>query len=150
MDNQEGILQNSDLKRYSGRLNLKPKSINDKLNVAFNLTATKLENSRPDARNVVGNMLTLNPTDAVYVNGQPNVNLSNDAVNPLISQRIYSDETTNNRILANISPSYEFIKGLTFKFNLGVDYSMSQRDIQVLPYTSATIQPKYFEQHCYE
>ncbi|MBW1655154.1 SusC/RagA family TonB-linked outer membrane protein [Flavobacterium quisquiliarum] len=138
MDNQEGIFQNSDLKRYSGRLNLNQKGLNDKLNIAFNLTATKLENSRPDAREVVGNMLTLNPTDAVYVNGQPNVNLSNDAVNPLIKQRIYSDETNNNRILANISPSYEFIKGLTYKFNLGVDYSMSERDIQVLPYTSAT------------
>lgn len=137
-DNQEGILQNSDLKRYSGRLNLNQKAFDDKFNVAFNLTGTKLENSRPDARNVVGSMLTMNPTDAMYVNGQPNVNLSNDILNPLISQRIYSDETNNNRILANIAPSYEFIKGLTYKFNLGVDYSISERDIQVLPYTSAT------------
>lgn len=138
MDNQEGVLRNSDLKRYSGRLNLNQKAFDDKFNVAFNLTATKLENSRPDARSIVGNMLTMNPTDAVYVNGEPNVNLSNDVLNPLISERIYSDETNNNRILANISPSYEFIKGLTYKFNLGVDYSMSERDIQVLPYASAT------------
>lgn len=138
VDNQQGVLQNSDLKRYSGRLNLNQKALNDKFNVAFNLTATKLENSRPDARGVVGNMLTMNPTDAVYVNGEPNVNLSNDVLNPLISQRLYSDETNNNRILANIAPSYEFIKGLTYKFNLGVDYSMSERDIQVLPYRSAT------------
>jgi len=138
VDNQEGVLQNSDLKRYSGRLNLNQKAFDDKFNVAFNMTATKLENSRPDARGIVGSMLTMNPTDAISVNGEPNVNLSNDAVNPLISQRIYSDETNNNRILANIAPSYEFIKGLTYKFNLGVDYSMSERDIQVLPYTSAT------------
>ncbi|MFD2941931.1 SusC/RagA family TonB-linked outer membrane protein [Flavobacterium notoginsengisoli] len=138
VDNQQGVLQNSDLKRYSGRLNLNQKALNDKFNVAFNLTATKLDNSRPDARTVVGNMLTMNPTDAVYVNGEPNLNLSNDVLNPMISQRLYSDETINNRILANISPSYEFVKGLTYKFNLGVDYSMSQRDIQVLPYASAT------------
>lgn len=138
VDNQKGILYNSDLKRYSGRLNLNQKSLNDKFNVAFNLTATKLENARPDARNVVGSMLTMNPTDAVYVDGELNTNLSNDVVNPLISQRIYSDETNNNRILANIAPSYEFIKGLTYKLNIGVDYSMSERDIQVLPYTSAT------------
>ncbi|MFA9191805.1 TonB-dependent receptor [Flavobacterium sp. FZUC8N2.13] len=138
VDNQEGILNNSDLKRYSGRLNLNQKALNDKFNIAFNLTGTKLENSRPDARSIVGNMQTMNPTDAVYVNGEPNVNLSNDVLNPLISQRIYSDETNNNRILANIAPSYEFIKGLTYKFNLGVDYSMSERDVQVLPYTSAT------------
>ncbi|MEO7976583.1 TonB-dependent receptor [Flavobacterium sp.] len=138
IDNQEGIFENSDLKRYSGRLNLNQKAFNDKFNVAFNLTATKLENSRPDIRNIVGNMLTMNPTNAVYVNGEPNVNLSNNVVNPLISQRIYSDETNNNRILANIAPSYEFIKGLTYKFNLGVDYSMSERDIQLMPYTSST------------
>lgn len=138
VDNQEGILRNSDLKRYSGRLNLSQKALNDKFNITFNLTGTKLENERPDARTIVGNMLTMNPTDAVYVNGQPNVNLSNDILNPLISERNYSDVTNNNRILANISPSYEFIKGLTYKFNLGVDYSMSERDIQVLPYASAT------------
>ena len=134
VDNQEGIFQKSDLKRYSGRLNLNQKALNDKFNVAFNMTATKLENSRPDTRGIVGNMLTMNPTDAVYVTGEPNVNLSNNVLNPLINQRIYSDETNNNRILANIAPSYEFIKGLTYKFNLGVDYSMSERDIQQTPY----------------
>ncbi|PAM93921.1 SusC/RagA family TonB-linked outer membrane protein [Flavobacterium sp. IR1] len=137
-DNQEGVLRNSDLKRYSGRLNLTQKALDDKLNVAFNMTATKLENSRPDARTVVGNMLTMNPTDAPYVNGEPNVNLSNDVLNPFISESIYSDEANNNRILANISPSYEIVKGLTYKFNLGVDYSSSDRDIQVLPYRTAT------------
>lgn len=138
VDNQEGVLRNSDLKRYSGRLNLNQKAFDDKFNIAFNLTGTKLENARPDARTIVGNMLTMNPTDAVYVNGQPNTDLSNDAVNPLINEEIFSDETNNNRILANIAPSYEFIKGLTYKFNLGVDYSMSERDIQVLPYRTAT------------
>jgi len=140
VDNQEGILGNSNLKRYSGRLNLNQKALDDKFNVAFNMTATKFENARPDARTIVGNMLTMNPTDAISINGEPNVNLSNNVLNPLISQRIYSDETTNNRILANIAPSYEFIKGLTYKFNLGVDYSMSERDVQVMPYTSATNQ----------
>lgn len=138
VDNQQGILRNSDLKRYSGRLNLNQKALNDKFNVAFNMTASKLDNARPDAAGIVGNMLTMNPTDAVYVNGQLNNDLSNDVVNPLINQRIYSDETNNNRILANITPSYEFIKGLTYKFNLGVDYSMAERDIQILPYKMET------------
>ncbi|MCR4031367.1 MULTISPECIES: SusC/RagA family TonB-linked outer membrane protein [Flavobacterium] len=138
VDNQQGVLQNSDLKRYTGRLNLNQKALNDKFNIAFNMTASKVDNARPDARTVVGNMLTMNPTDAVYVNGQPNLNLSNDILNPMISQSLYSDKAINNRILANISPSYEFLKGLTYKFNLGVDYSMAERDIQVLPYASAT------------
>src|SRR5690606_23824446 len=71
-------------------------------------------------------------------NGVPTVNLSNDAFNPLISETIYGDFTNNNRILANISPSIEFIKGLTYKLNLGVDYSSTNRDIQNRPYSTET------------
>lgn len=138
VDDQQGLLRNSNLKRYSGRLNLNQKAFNDRFNVAFNMTATKLENRRPDSRSIVGNMLTMNPTDAILVNGEPNVNLSNDILNPLISERNYLDFTNNNRILANIAPSFEIAKGLTYKFNLGVDYSSTDRDIQVRPYTSST------------
>ncbi len=137
-DDQEGILRNSNLKRYSGRLNLSQKALDDKFNVTFNMTATKLDNTRPDARSIVGNMLTMNPTDAPYTNGVPTTTLSNDVVNPLISEKIYGDFTNNNRILANISPSYEILKGLTYKLNLGVDYSLTDRDIQNIPYTTET------------
>tara|TARA_R110000868_G_scaffold86347_8_gene242214 strand:+ start:9387 stop:12353 length:2967 start_codon:yes stop_codon:yes gene_type:complete len=138
VDDQEGILRNSNIKRYSGRLNLTQKSIDDKFTVVFNLTATKLDNTRPDSRAVVNNMLTINPTDPAYTNGVPTAVLSNDVFNPLIGETIYGDFTNNNRILANISPSFEIIKGLTYKLNLGVDYSSTDRDIQSIPYTTAT------------
>lgn len=138
VDDQEGILRNSNLKRYSGRLNLTQKAFDDKFKVSFNLTATKLENIRPDSRSVVNNMLQMNPTDAAYTDGAPTVNLSNDVFNPLISETIYGDFTNNNRILANIAPSFEIIKGLTYKLNLGVDYSSTDRDIQSKPYSTAT------------
>lgn len=138
VDDQQGILRNSNLKRYSGRLNLTQKAIDDKLNVTFNLTATKLDNTRPNARSVVGNMLSLNPTDAPYVNGVLQGNLSNDVLNPFIAESIYGDYTNNNRILANISPSYQIIEGLTYKLNVGVDYSITERDVQYMPYATET------------
>ncbi|WP_405567214.1 SusC/RagA family TonB-linked outer membrane protein [Polaribacter sp. Asnod6-C07] len=138
VDDQEGILRNSNLKRYSGRLNLTQKAIDDKLNVTFNLTATKLDNTRPNSSSVVGNMLSLNPTDSPYVNGVLQGNLSNDVLNPFIAETIYGDYTNNNRILANISPSYEIIDGLTYKLNVGVDYSITERDIQYMPYATET------------
>jgi TonB-linked SusC/RagA family outer membrane protein len=137
-DDQEGILRNSNLKRYSGRLNLTQKAFDDRFKVSFNLTATKLENTRPDSRSVVNNMLQMNPTDPAYTDGVPTVNLSNDVFNPLISETIYGDFTSNNRILANIAPSFEIVKGLTYKLNLGVDYSSTNRDIQSIPYSTAT------------
>lgn len=138
VDDQEGILRNSNLKRYSGRLNLTQKAIDDKLNVTFNLTATKLDNTRPNSRAVVANMLGLNPTDAPYENGVLKGNLSNDVLNPFIAESIYGDYTNNNRILANIAPSYQIIDGLTYKLNVGVDYSITERDVQYMPYATET------------
>lgn len=138
IDDQEGILRNSNLKRYSGRLNLTQKAIDNKLNVTFNLTATKLDNTRPNASSVVGKMLSLNPTDSPYENGVLKGNLSNDVLNPFIEETIYGDYTNNNRILANISPSYQIIDGLTYKLNVGVDYSITERDVQYMPYATET------------
>ena len=138
VDDQEGILRNSNLKRYSGRLNLTQKAIDDKFNVTFNLTATKLDNTRPNSGSVVSDMLSLNPTDSPYENGELKGNLSNDILNPFIGETIYGDYTNNNRILANISPSYKIAKGLTYKLNLGVDYSITERDVQYMPYATET------------
>ncbi|MDN3618623.1 TonB-dependent receptor [Polaribacter undariae] len=138
VDDQEGILRNSNLKRYSGRLNLTQKAIDDKFNVTFNLTATKLDNTRPNSGSVVSDMLSLNPTDSPYENGELKRNLSNDILNPFIGETIYGDYTNNNRILANISPSYKIAKGLTYKLNLGVDYSITERDVQYMPYATET------------
>ncbi len=135
-DDQEGVFRNSHLKRYSGRLNLSQKALDDKLNVEFNLTGTKLDNTRPDSNGIVNRMLGMNPTDPVYTNGELSTNLSNDIVNPLISERLYGDFTDNYRILANVAPSYKIMKGLTYKVNLGVDYSSTHRDIQRRPYAT--------------
>lgn len=132
MDDQEGILRGSDLKRYSGRLNMTQKAFNDRLKVEFNMTASHTENHRPDARSMVGDMLQLNPTLPVYTDGEP-TQLENQ-LNPIARERIYLDEAVNNRILANIAPSLEIVKGLTYRLNLGVDYSTTNRDVQYKPY----------------
>lgn len=134
VDDQEGIFRNSHLKRYSGRLNLTQRALDDKFKVEFNLTGSKIDNTRPDANGIVNRMLGMNPTDPVRSNGELSTILSNDVLNPLVSERLYGDFSDNYRILANISPSYEISKGLTYKINLGVDYSSTNRDIQRIPY----------------
>ncbi len=137
-DDQEGIFRNSDLKRYSGRLNLTQKALDNRFKVEFNLTGSRIENNRPNSTSIVNNMLQLNPTDPAYTNGEPTTHLSNDVFNPLISEKLYSDLTYNNRILANISPSFEIMDGLTYKLNLGADYSNTNRDVQTMPYSTDT------------
>ena len=79
-------------------------------------------------------MLELNPTIAPFdSDGTPTV-FDENRINPLARNQIYSDEAINNRILASISPSIEFIKGLTYKLNLGVDYSTTSRNVQLEPF----------------
>ncbi|WP_405380777.1 SusC/RagA family TonB-linked outer membrane protein [Maribacter sp. LLG6340-A2] len=134
VDDQEGIFANSSLKRYSGRLNMNQKALNGKLNVALNLTASRTLNNRPNSGAIVTDMLELNPTLPVFTNGEPTIVLDDNRLNPIIRNELYADETNSNRILANISPSYEIVKGLTYKLNLGVDYSSTNRDQQMAPY----------------
>lgn len=131
--NQEGILKNSRLKRYSGKLNVNQRAVNGRLNIDFNLTASRTENLRPSITSTLSDMLSLNPTIPAYTNGEPTL-LNTNALNPLTRYNLFSDNAINNRILANISPSIEIINGLTYKLNFGVDYSATNRNVQYKPY----------------
>ncbi len=133
VDDQEGVLENSSLTRYSGRVNLTQKALDGRLNVDFNLTASRTENDRPDINATVSDMLQLNPTIPAFTDGQPT--LFDDRLNPVVRNQIYKDFANTNRILANISPSLEIIEGLTYKLNLGVDYTSTDRDVQQNPYS---------------
>lgn len=133
-NDQEGILNNSGLKRYSGRVNVSQKGLNDRLKIDLNLTATRTENERPNTQSMVTSMLELNPTIPAFTDGVPTV--LGSGLNPLTYQDIYGDYANNNRMIANISPSLEIIEGLTYKFNFGIDYSKTDRDQQLIPFSA--------------
>ncbi|WP_228450687.1 SusC/RagA family TonB-linked outer membrane protein [Chryseolinea soli] len=133
LQDQEGILKNSDLKRYSGKLNMNQKAINGRLNIDYNLTASHTENLRPSINSTISDMLSLNPTIPAYTNGSPTL-LPTNALNPLQRNNLFSDKALNNRILASIAPSIELFNGLVYKLNLGVDYSSTNRDQQYKPF----------------
>ncbi|MBX2815648.1 MAG: TonB-dependent receptor [Saprospiraceae bacterium] len=131
---QEGILKNSNLKRYSGKLNINQTGWNGRFNLDLNLTAAHTENLRPNIASTLVDMLEFNPTLAARDSqGEPTL-LDENRINPLARNEIYSDMAANNRILANIAPSLEIVRGLTYKLNFGVDYSSTSRDIQWRPY----------------
>jgi TonB-linked SusC/RagA family outer membrane protein len=132
LQDQEGILKNSNMKRYTGRINVSQKFLNDRLSVDLNLNATNTINERPPIESIIGGALSMNPTYPAYdLNGEagnyPNV------VSPLINLKLNKDIITVNRVIGNISPSLTIIKGLVYRLNFGVDNSNSVRDIQSLP-----------------
>ena len=135
MQDQEGILKKSDMKRYTGRINLTQKLLNDKLRVDLNLSASNTENNRPPVGDLIGGALGMNPTFAAYdADGNPAI--IPNTTNPLIRLKLFDDITSTTRIIGNISPSLEIIKGLVYKLNFGIDHSSSVRDEQWLPSTT--------------
>ncbi|MES2519580.1 MAG: TonB-dependent receptor [Bacteroidota bacterium] len=131
MQKQEGILKANDLNRYTGRINVTQKFLEDRLVVDANLNATYTENNRPPIGTMLGNAISTNPTYPAYdANGNPAT--YPNLVNPLISLKLEKDITATNRILANISPSLRILKGLIYKLNYALDYSTSTRDLESL------------------
>lgn len=131
MQLQEGILKGNEIKRYTGRINLTQKLLDDHLLIEVNLSANNTVNLRPDIGGLIGSALSTNPTIPAYdANGNPTQ--FQNGINPLTLLRLEKDLTTINRVLGNISGSYTILKGLSYKLNFGVDNSNGVRDLQSL------------------
>ncbi len=128
---QEGILKNSKLDRYTGRINVSQKLLEDRLTLDVNLTASQTLNERPPIGSLLGGAISANPTYPAYdAQGKPTQ--YPNGTNPLITLDLEKDVTTINRVVANISPSFKITKDLVYKLNLGVDNASSVRDLQSL------------------
>ncbi len=132
VQNQQGILKQSDLKRYTGRINVTQKLLpDDRLSLDVNLSASYVNNNRPPIGSMVGGAISANPTYPTYgQDGKPFQ--SQNGSNPLIPLSLEKDITTANRVVANITPSFRIIERLIYKLNIGVDNSSSVRDLQSL------------------
>ncbi|WP_276479851.1 SusC/RagA family TonB-linked outer membrane protein [Paraflavitalea pollutisoli] len=134
MQQQQGILKGNEIKRYTGRINLTQKLLDDKLTIEVNLSANNTVNRRPNIGGLIGGALSTNPTlPAFDANGKPTVFLT--GVNPMATLALEKDLTTINRVLGNISGSLTLAKGLVYKLNFGIDNATGTRDIQSLPST---------------
>lgn len=132
LQDQEGILKKSNLKRYSGRINVNQTLLDGRMSIDLNLNATNTVTRRPPIETLLGTALSINPTYPAYdANGNPSI--FPDVINPLTSLALYDDITNTTRIIGNISPSFEITEGLRYKMNFGIDNSSSDRDEQLLP-----------------
>ena len=133
VQNQQGILKQSDLKRYTGRINVSQKFLpDDRLTVDVNLNASYVNNNRPPIQSMIGGAISANPTYPAY-DKDGKLFQSQNGTNPLIALSLEKDITTTNRVVGNITPSFRIIEGLVYKLNFGVDNSTSVRDLQSLP-----------------
>ena len=131
---QEGIVINTGIKRYSGRVNATQKLMDGRLNIDFTLNSTVEKSENAIMSTLVSEMLDFNPTyPARDENGNP-VKYP-DLVNPLIHSELYKDFGETRRIIFNIAPSFEIIDGLVYKLNFGYENTSSESDNQSMPNT---------------
>lgn len=136
--NQDGIVKESNVKRYNARFNADRKFLDNKLKIGIQATVSNnIDNNVPITDNagfagdLLGMVLKSNPTSPVYKKGtdtlfQPK---SADEANP-VALLTYSRDITNTiRTLGNINAEYQIIDGLSFKTVVGFDRSLSKRKV---------------------
>lgn len=131
---QDGIVQTSNMKRYSVGFSGQKKFINDKLTIGSNLNfANTIDAGVPISENIgfegdlMGSILKANPTRAVFNADGTYNQKDNSEPNPAAFVNLSKDRNNTLRALGNINAELEIFKGLKFKTVLGFDKSMASR-----------------------
>ena len=134
---QDGILQNTDFRRFSARVNV-AHEYNSRFRVTANLTASSTKaNVAPAA--IVGNLQLTPPSlpiykdDGTYVVFSPFESSLQNPINSLYNQL---NETITNRILGNVAAEYTILDGLKVKVLLGTDI-VDNKQNRYLPSSTA-------------
>jgi TonB-dependent starch-binding outer membrane protein SusC len=133
---QEGIVKGGEMERMSGRVNLQQKAINNKLLIDFGITGSREKQKQVPASGgsgdfrggILAGMFKWNPTIPL-INADDSYNqLSASNPNPLALIDLVDDNTTIDRVLANVSAELEIIKGLKAKVFLAGNSSNGNRN----------------------
>ena len=132
---QFGIIENTDLERITGRINVNQRFFDDKLKIGLQTTISRINDRAPFISRTSGSTGDLlaaayysNPTRST----DPNIGADPDR-NPANLLEYYDDNTNTNRYLGNISFDYSITEELSAKLNLGLDISESGRGQVVGP-----------------
>ncbi len=145
-DDQKGIVENSGLKRLTGRANLTQKFLNDKLKFDATFTYSNVKNEyAPNTNNagyqgsLIGATITFNPTNPIYNENGKFYDPLDGNRNPAMLLAYFTDNDNVNRLLTNLSASYQLLEGLTYKATFGFDNSKSLRKSFADPRLSSAV-----------
>lgn len=129
--NQQGIVINSDFKRYSFRANL-DRDVTSRLTIGNSITFSRvasygvLTNAGTIIPGVTSAAMLFNPILPVYdPNRKGGYTYENDRGktlgNPVAEAKEYSSYSTISRLLGNFYARYKIIEGLEFRTSFGID-----------------------------
>ncbi len=131
---QNGIMKNTDMKRFTGSLNLNPTFFGDALKVNLNLKGMNTHQNFGDS-GANGSAISMDPTQAVMDGNESsagyyqweNYNANLGTPNPVEQALAGDNRSIVNRVIGNIQLDYAmfFLPELHANLNLGTDYSTS-------------------------
>ncbi|MFI2742929.1 SusC/RagA family TonB-linked outer membrane protein [Zhouia sp. PK063] len=136
---QEGIIKNSALDKYTAAVNTVSKFFdNDRLTVNFSLLTSSINDKNAPISSdagfegsLIGSALNWNPTRDLY-NADGTLNqYSTTETNPLALLEYTYDRTRTLRTLGSISANFRIVDGLFYKLNFGIDNSTSTRSASI-------------------
>ncbi|MGK7395559.1 MAG: SusC/RagA family TonB-linked outer membrane protein [Candidatus Cyclobacteriaceae bacterium M3_2C_046] len=131
---QEGVVLNSNFERYSLRVNT-DNNINKNIKIGNSLLLSHSISNNTNS-GIMSSVLRRSPTipvnhpDGIHYAGPSTYNAiyTGRAGNPVREAETSLRESFRNRILGNVYLEAEIIPGLTFKTNLGLDYTFTNTD----------------------
>ncbi len=127
--NNIGIVEQTDLERISGRLNITQKFFDDKLTVSgtgaltrINRQSAPINGTAGSTGDLIGASITQNPTNPI----DPDVLFPGNVLNPANLLANFLGETESDRILANLSAEYNFTNEFSAKVAVGYDETKAE------------------------
>lgn len=138
--NQNGIIKESELTRYTLRINGNRSFFNDKLKLSSQITvsdvtdeAVPIGNTPNHYGDLIASALYSNPTQPVRLEDGSLNQISYDQLNPVAMLEYSEDNTNTLRALVSLSAEYQINKGLSLKTIYGHDISKSERSFAYSP-----------------
>ncbi len=146
--NQQGLLKQNDLKRYTGSIGLTPVLLDGNLRVDANLKGSWIDNSFSN-QGAVGSAVNFDPSQSVR-SAEPRLSryggyfefLNTDGLveplaprNPVAQIELSRNRSTVKRSIGNIQLDYKmpFLRALSANLNVGYDYQQGQGTDVVKP-----------------
>ena len=136
---QEGIIKESGMKRYTVRVNGNRNFFDDKLKLGSQLTVSSIDdmgvpigNTPNHYGDLIASALYMNPTEPVMIGDEYN-QPSQERLNPAAMLAYSADNTSTFRALASLSAEYQISENLSFKTIYGYDISKSDRTYAYSP-----------------
>jgi TonB-linked SusC/RagA family outer membrane protein len=136
----EGIIKNTDFRRYSFRINL-DQALGEKINLNMGLNyINSLSNEKPDGNsffsplnsiNIIGNFHDLFTRD---VFGNLKAVGERGRVNPVSVIEDIQQQQETNRVIAGAGLKYKPMKGLSFDYTLGIDQYTQKGETYIPPF----------------